>query len=78
MWRLTASPFYTVRGIIVVAFCIVWRLSNLSFCSGPAAWQALIAYDACVRLCLRAWAKGCMEAPEFLLNECLVLRNAFG
>lgn len=46
--------------------------------SGHAAWQALIAYDACVRLCLRAWAKGCMEAPEFLLNECSVLRNSFG
>ncbi|MCO5588510.1 hypothetical protein L7F22_042467 [Adiantum nelumboides] len=46
--------------------------------SGHAAWQVLIAYDACVRLCLRAWAKGCMEAPEFLLNECLLLRNSFG
>eukprot|EP00250_Pteridium_aquilinum_P008976 c18351_g1_i1 orf=647-4504(+) len=46
--------------------------------SGHAAWQALIAYDACVRLCLRAWAKGCVEAPEFLLNECSVLRNSFG
>ncbi|MCO5595228.1 hypothetical protein L7F22_049267 [Adiantum nelumboides] len=42
------------------------------------AWQVLIAYDACVRLCLRAWAKGCMEAPEFLLNDCLLLRNSFG
>ncbi|KAI5078599.1 hypothetical protein GOP47_0006270 [Adiantum capillus-veneris] len=46
--------------------------------SGHAAWQVLIAYDACVRLCLRAWAKGCMEAPDFLLNECLLLRNSFG
>lgn len=24
--------------------------------SGQGAWQALIAYEACVRLCLRAWA----------------------
>lgn len=46
--------------------------------SGQGAWQALIAYEACVRLCLRAWASGRMEAPEFLHNECIVLRNAFG
>lgn len=46
--------------------------------SGQAAWQALVAYDACVRLCLRAWARGCMEAPEFLLDECSLLQNCFG
>ncbi|KAL8145434.1 hypothetical protein AgCh_003556 [Apium graveolens] len=43
---------------------------------GP--WHAVIAYDACVRLCLHAWAKGCMEAPMFLENECALLRNTFG
>ncbi|GKV09465.1 hypothetical protein SLEP1_g20962 [Rubroshorea leprosula] len=43
---------------------------------GP--WHAVIAYDACVRLCLHAWAGGCMEAPMFLENECAVLREAFG
>ncbi|KAI6687867.1 hypothetical protein NL676_024695 [Syzygium grande] len=42
---------------------------------GP--WHAVIAYDACVRLCLNAWARGCMEAPMFLENECLLLRDAF-
>ncbi|XP_031375043.1 uncharacterized protein LOC116189497 isoform X2 [Punica granatum] len=42
------------------------------------AWQTLIAYDACIRLCLHAWARGCTEAPEFLRDECLILRNAFG
>lgn len=42
---------------------------------GP--WHAVIAYDACVRLCLHAWARGCMEAPMFLENECALLRNAF-
>ncbi|KAF8023348.1 hypothetical protein BT93_F0754 [Corymbia citriodora subsp. variegata] len=42
---------------------------------GP--WHAVIAYDACVRLCLNAWARGCMEAPRFLENECLMLRDAF-
>ncbi|XP_024968890.1 uncharacterized protein LOC112508492 [Cynara cardunculus var. scolymus] len=43
---------------------------------GP--WHAVIAYDACVRLCLHAWAKGCMEAPIFLENECDLLRRTFG
>ncbi|KAL3652499.1 hypothetical protein CASFOL_002180 [Castilleja foliolosa] len=46
--------------------------------SGQNAWQALIAYDACIRLCLNSWARGCAEAPEFLQDECLLLRNAFG
>ncbi|GFP90263.1 hypothetical protein PHJA_001170200 [Phtheirospermum japonicum] len=46
--------------------------------SGQNAWQALIAYDACIRLCLNSWARGCAEAPEFLKDECLLLRNAFG
>ncbi|XAR56351.1 hypothetical protein NMG60_11036803 [Bertholletia excelsa] len=46
--------------------------------SGQNAWQTLIAYDACIRLCLNAWARGCPEAPEFLRDECLVLRSAFG
>ncbi|XP_047333688.1 uncharacterized protein LOC124937465 [Impatiens glandulifera] len=46
--------------------------------SGQNAWQTLIAYDGCVRLCLNAWARGCTEAPEFLRDECLVLRSAFG
>ncbi|XAR48510.1 hypothetical protein NMG60_11031358 [Bertholletia excelsa] len=41
-------------------------------------WHTVIAYDACVRLCLHAWAKQCMEAPMFLENECALLRNAFG
>ncbi|CAK9199091.1 unnamed protein product [Sphagnum troendelagicum] len=43
-----------------------------------AAWQAVIAYDACVRLCLRAWSRGCMEAPKFLEDECCLLRDCFG
>ncbi|XP_020581808.1 uncharacterized protein LOC110025591 isoform X2 [Phalaenopsis equestris] len=43
---------------------------------GP--WYSVIAYDACVRLCLHAWAQGCMDAPIFLENECLLLRNSFG
>ncbi|PON88015.1 hypothetical protein TorRG33x02_162170 [Trema orientale] len=46
--------------------------------SGQYAWQTLIAYDACIRLCLQAWAGGCPEAPEFLRGECMLLRNAFG
>ncbi|KAG6543633.1 hypothetical protein Mapa_014996 [Marchantia paleacea] len=48
------------------------------YLSGQSAWQALIAYDACVRLCLGAWARGCAEAPEFLQDECTLLRHSFG
>ncbi|XP_020234326.1 uncharacterized protein LOC109814331 isoform X2 [Cajanus cajan] len=47
-------------------------------CNSQNAWQTLITYDACIRLCLQAWAKGCTEAPEFLKDECLALRSAFG
>ncbi|KAJ1699717.1 hypothetical protein LUZ63_008229 [Rhynchospora breviuscula] len=44
---------------------------------GP--WYSIFAYEACVRLCLNSWAKGCTEeAPIFLKNECTLLRNAFG
>ncbi|KAI3852139.1 hypothetical protein MKW92_040856 [Papaver armeniacum] len=46
--------------------------------SSQNAWQTMVAYDACVRLCLNAWARGCTEAPEFLRDECLLLRSAFG
>lgn len=55
-------------------------LQNLQFnsCSDQYAWQTLVAYDACIRLCLFAWARGCTEAPEFLRDECLLLRSAFG
>ncbi|KAL9667324.1 hypothetical protein QQ045_001676 [Rhodiola kirilowii] len=43
---------------------------------GP--WYAVISYDACVRLCLNAWSRGCQEAPMFLENECNLIREAFG
>ncbi|KAF9620736.1 hypothetical protein IFM89_014257 [Coptis chinensis] len=43
---------------------------------GP--WYGVLSYDACVRLCLHSWARGCTEAPVFLENECALLRNAFG
>ncbi|KAL9265873.1 hypothetical protein AKJ16_DCAP22533, partial [Drosera capensis] len=43
---------------------------------GP--WHSVIAYEACVRLCLNAWTRSWMEAPMFLENECALLRNAFG
>ncbi|CAI0421981.1 unnamed protein product [Linum tenue] len=47
--------------------------------SGQSQWSAVISYDACVRLCLHSWAKGCTEeAPYFLNNECTLLRTAFG
>ncbi|CAF2131185.1 unnamed protein product [Brassica napus] len=40
--------------------------------------HAVVSYDACVRLCLHAREKGCMEARMFLENECALLREAFG
>ncbi|KAK6923815.1 hypothetical protein RJ641_010015 [Dillenia turbinata] len=68
------------------AFATEGALSSGSFparlptfhASGQGPWCAVIAYDACVRLCLHAWAGGCMEAPIFLDNECALLRKAFG
>ena len=50
----------------------------VSLVSVQNAWQSFVAYDACFRLCLNAWARNCMEAPEFLRDECIVLRSAFG
>ncbi|KAG6384861.1 hypothetical protein SASPL_153680 [Salvia splendens] len=46
--------------------------------SGLGYWYGVLSYDACVRLCLNSWSKGCMEAPAFLENECALLRDAFG
>ncbi|OAY66910.1 hypothetical protein ACMD2_14233, partial [Ananas comosus] len=46
--------------------------------SAQGPWHCVISYDACVRLCLHSWARGCMEAPIFLDNECALLRSAFG
>ncbi|XP_010519228.1 PREDICTED: uncharacterized protein LOC104798734 [Tarenaya hassleriana] len=45
---------------------------------GP--WSAMIAFEACLRLCLHssAAAYGVNEASYFLNNECTLLRNAFG
>ncbi|GMJ04019.1 hypothetical protein like AT4G24610 [Hibiscus trionum] len=46
--------------------------------SGLGPWVAVLSYDACVRLCLNSWAKGCTEeAPYFLNQECSELRKAF-
>ncbi|XP_042067514.1 uncharacterized protein LOC121810862 isoform X1 [Salvia splendens] len=61
----------------------VWQANSVNhipyYCaSSQNAYQALVAYDACVRLCLNSWVRGCAEAPEFLRDECLLLRNAFG
>ncbi|KAJ8748210.1 hypothetical protein K2173_000618 [Erythroxylum novogranatense] len=56
-----------------------WETNTLDYnTSGQYAWQTLIAYDACIRLALYAWARGSAEAPHFLKDECLVLRRAFG
>ncbi|KAM1052917.1 hypothetical protein ACFX13_000489 [Malus domestica] len=56
--------------------------SNSPVCSParlPGTWCAVIAYDACVRLCLHAWAQSyCAEVQGFLENESALLRDAFG
>ncbi|OMO73001.1 hypothetical protein COLO4_27342 [Corchorus olitorius] len=47
--------------------------------SGLGPWCAVLSYEACFRLCLNSWAKGCTEeAPFFLNKECSELRQAFG
>ncbi|CAL5365202.1 unnamed protein product [Camellia sinensis] len=43
--------------------------------SGLGPWCAVISYDACVRLCLYSWARGCVEAPIFLENESMLLQQ---
>ncbi|CAL5326088.1 unnamed protein product [Camellia sinensis] len=43
---------------------------------GP--WHAVIAYDACVRLCLHAWAKQCMEATMFWKMNVLCCETHLG
>ncbi|KAI3774836.1 hypothetical protein L1987_49398 [Smallanthus sonchifolius] len=54
-------------------------LDHAPYCnSSQNPWQTLITYDACFRLCLNAWARGCTEAPVFLNDECRLLRSAFG
>lgn len=45
--------------------------------SGLSPWNGVVTYDACVRLCLNSWAKGCNEASFFLNDECATLRDAF-
>lgn len=52
------------------------RLPNFH-ASGLGPWSAVVSYDACARLCLNLWAKGCKESAFFLDNECAVLRDAF-
>jgi len=62
--------FWQVRSVSLILY------DNTFSNQGP--WHSVLAYDACVRLCLNAWARGCLEAPIFLENECALLRNAFG
>eukprot|EP00897_Mesotaenium_endlicherianum_P010265 jgi/Mesen1/9267/ME000006S09259 len=42
------------------------------------AWQAVVAYDACVRMCLMAEERGSVDARQFLQDGCFLLRMAFG
>ncbi|CAO2828235.1 unnamed protein product [Amaranthus hypochondriacus] len=52
------------------------RVPNF-YASDLSPWNGVVTYDACVRLCLRSWGKGCKEASFFLNNECAALRDAF-
>ncbi|XVE55588.1 hypothetical protein DITRI_Ditri03aG0171100 [Diplodiscus trichospermus] len=71
-----ARPFFLQ--FILFTNCSKLFIISKSVLLDPGPWHAVIAYDACVRLCLHAWARGCMEAPMFLENECALLRDAFG
>eukprot|EP00850_Spirogloea_muscicola_P006675 SM000032S12059 [mRNA] locus=s32:382745:388273:+ [translate_table: standard] len=42
------------------------------------SWEAVVAYEACVRLCLAAEARGSVEAHQFLHDGCHLLRSCFG
>ncbi|XP_022889843.1 uncharacterized protein LOC111405269 isoform X1 [Olea europaea var. sylvestris] len=79
---LKNSSYSPVRTAVGVESCMLLGphpTRRPTFHESPlGSWHAVIAYDACVRLCLHAWAKGCMEAPMFLENECFLLRDAFG
>ncbi|CAN8265714.1 unnamed protein product [Cochlearia groenlandica] len=67
------------QGNIAGSDCVLNSYKDAEFGeSGQYAWQSLLAYDACVRLCLYAWSRGSSEAPEFLRDECRLLRGAFG
>lgn len=47
-------------------------------CSEQGPWSAMIAYEACVRICLHSWSMDSVsEASYFLKNECTIMRNAF-
>lgn len=72
--------FLSFKLINSVTLCSLLRALFIFFyiCSALGPWHAVISYDACVRLCLNAWSRGCQEAPMFLENECNLLRDAFG
>ncbi|KAL6277294.1 hypothetical protein ACE6H2_020895 [Prunus campanulata] len=74
------SPIRTSAGVKVHGSPI-WSPARLPVfhASVQGTWCAVIAYDACVRVCLHAWAESyCTEVQCFLENECALLRDAFG
>ncbi|PQP92979.1 uncharacterized protein Pyn_10294 [Prunus yedoensis var. nudiflora] len=74
------SPIRTSAGVKVQGSPI-WSPARLPVfhASVQGTWCAVIAYDACVRVCLHAWAQSyCTEVQCFLENECALLRDAFG
>ncbi|KAL5705885.1 hypothetical protein ACHQM5_024118 [Ranunculus cassubicifolius] len=70
--RISAGVEVAASSVSLPARVPVFHASSLG------SWCAVLSYDACVRLCLYSWARGCTEAPIFLENECALLRNSFG
>nr|XP_011468515.1 PREDICTED: uncharacterized protein LOC101309103 [Fragaria vesca subsp. vesca] len=81
--EISQSPKYPVRthaGVDVNAHPVP-SMVHLSVCNARelGTWGAAISYEACVRLCLHAWANHySTEVHCFLENECALLRDAFG
>ncbi|XP_004289523.1 PREDICTED: uncharacterized protein LOC101309103 [Fragaria vesca subsp. vesca] len=89
--EISQSPKYPVRyihpigGIVQLVATVTTSLTNLkkevvkAIEGELGTWGAAISYEACVRLCLHAWANHySTEVHCFLENECALLRDAFG
>ncbi|XP_062011137.1 uncharacterized protein LOC133727557 [Rosa rugosa] len=81
--EISQSPKFPIRthGGVEVNAHPVPSLVHLSVCNAreQGTWGAVISYEACVRLCLHAWANHySTEVHCFLENECALLREAFG
>ncbi|KAG9135285.1 hypothetical protein Leryth_015185 [Lithospermum erythrorhizon] len=74
--NLSGTPDRSVRTASVSSY-LVSACFPTYHASELGSWYGVISYEACVRLCIDACARGCKEAPFFLVNKCAVLRNSF-